>query len=482
MKLDNLLNTVDQSQADLPVFRVALDMLRDNPYQPRARYKLAEIDELAQSIYGLRRQLPATLGMQQLPAGRLVDGEGEPIDKMGLDAGEISDLLRSKGVYVELAYGHKRSRAWRMIHEGTAAGIAAQADYAEIPIYVVPADDSTMIIQAIAENHQRSDISAVEQARAMQAYVDAGHSITAAGKLFGMERSVASNRLRLLQLPADVQESIIDGDLSFGQARALLPLADYPDSLQELASNLNGDSVANIDIKVKDRIGEIESAATRERQLQIAAEASAAAGIAAAVLPGQRRLHMYHDGGAVIGEHGADAALIESGVLLDENLAMQYVDGSAYYKEKGWKPAPDAAPDVVYVYTDTDRIAELRGQVREALEEDATAEHEAALTKRRAMIADGEATASAMVADAVAQLGGAAALWSNVRFLQRLALHLASWENRGRVEALDDVEALQMAIAEGLLIELDWESHGHWNNPAGESTAASLDDLIRGGR
>ena len=185
----NILKEQETGAADLPIYRVPLSQIVDNPYQPRAEYRADEIADLAHSIASMRDQLPATLGLQQPPAGRLVDADGCEVAM--IDDAEIDARLQLGELTVQLAFGHKRSRAFAALAAGDVPGIEADAAYGEIPIYIITASDAAMLQQAIAENHQRSDISAVEEARALQAAVDLGMTVTAAGKWFGWSRSVA---------------------------------------------------------------------------------------------------------------------------------------------------------------------------------------------------------------------------------------------------------------------------------------------------
>ena len=77
----------------------------------------------------------------------------------------------------------------------------------------------------------------IAEARAIQAEVEQGLSITAAGRVFGLSRTEASHRLRLLRLTPSVWARVATGTLDPGKARALVGMAerDQIDLAQRIA-------------------------------------------------------------------------------------------------------------------------------------------------------------------------------------------------------------------------------------------------------
>lgn len=216
MKLDNLLNVAG---ADVPVRRIPLSAIADNPYQPRRRYPADGLADLARNIWALADQLPDTLGLQQLPAGRLVDGNGEPL-------GQVDDVDEAieRGARIQLAFGHRRVRACEMLGTGKIDGIAAHRRYLRIPVYIVEASDKDMLMHAVSENQQRSDITAIEQANALSLAKEMGMTQAEIADMFGKGRSTVANLLRLLELPTEIQGLILDSKLSGRHGRELLRL------------------------------------------------------------------------------------------------------------------------------------------------------------------------------------------------------------------------------------------------------------------
>jgi ParB family chromosome partitioning protein len=77
----------------------------------------------------------------------------------------------------------------------------------------------------LVENIHRTDLNAIERAKAYQNYLS-GFSLTQAeaATRLGQDRSVISNYLRLLDLPDEIKQMLINGQLNMGHARAILAL------------------------------------------------------------------------------------------------------------------------------------------------------------------------------------------------------------------------------------------------------------------
>lgn len=103
---------------------------------------------------------------------------------------------------------------------------AAQiAELKEVPVVVKEATPQDMLELAIIENVQRADLNALEEAYAYQQLVeDFGMTQEEVAESVGKARSTIANLLRLLTLPENIQQAVIDGEISGAHARALLPL------------------------------------------------------------------------------------------------------------------------------------------------------------------------------------------------------------------------------------------------------------------
>lgn len=210
---------------------VPLHAISDNPFQKRTDY--SDVDELAGRIAAARAGHPDTLGLLQVPVGRLVADDGVPVPVDGLDAGEIDSMLTRGGLQVQLAFGHRRLRAFRHLFERKAHGYTAGV----MPVNVLDLDDEQLLDAVWSENYERKDITAVEQAELLQAkLVQLGTSQREVAERWGLGRSTVANRLRLLDAPAGIQDANRAGTLSERQCLALLQVVDVANAVNGTGS------------------------------------------------------------------------------------------------------------------------------------------------------------------------------------------------------------------------------------------------------
>jgi len=171
-----------ESQSGL--LEVPVNAIGPNPKQPRTLFDDAEIASLAASI--------REVGILQPIVVR--------------KAGESG---------YEVVAGERRLRAAKV------AGLATVA------VVVRDTDDSDLLREALIENIHRQDLGPIELAEAFRALLEElGLKQEELAERVGVSRSHIANTLRLLQLPLDVQQLLIDNKLQAGHARALLSLGD----------------------------------------------------------------------------------------------------------------------------------------------------------------------------------------------------------------------------------------------------------------
>lgn len=173
-----IIRTADDGEKviDLPLAKIEA-----NPFQPRHHFDEDSIKELAQSIKE--------------------NGLLTPI------------IVRKSGSKYQIIAGERRFRATKVLKEKTITAIVRETN------------DETMATLALIENLQRDNLDPIEEARAY-ANLMAQLSLTQSklADRVGKERTTIANALRLLKLPDKVQELVQQGQLSMGQARALLGL------------------------------------------------------------------------------------------------------------------------------------------------------------------------------------------------------------------------------------------------------------------
>lgn len=164
------------------LLNLPLESIVPNPRQPRATMHEPALQELAESI----RQVGLLQPIIVRPG---------PADTYEIVAGE------------------RRFRAARL------AGLDA------LPAIVRHTEDTALLTEALVENVHRADLNPLEEASAYdQLLADFGLTHEELARRLGKSRAAVSNALRLLGLPPRLQRMVVDGALSAGHARALLPL------------------------------------------------------------------------------------------------------------------------------------------------------------------------------------------------------------------------------------------------------------------
>jgi ParB family chromosome partitioning protein len=165
------------------VREIDIARISPNPNQPRLQFDEGALDELAESI----RQR----------------GVLQPI------------LLRPEGDGFQIIAGERRWRA------------AQRAQLHSIPAIVREIDESTTAELALIENIQREDLNALEEAEGYRQLIKRhGHTQDGVAQIVHKSRSHIANLLRLLDLPEFVRQSLLQGDISMGHARAVATARD----------------------------------------------------------------------------------------------------------------------------------------------------------------------------------------------------------------------------------------------------------------
>jgi len=168
-------------------FICPIEKIRPNRNQPRKYFAADKLEELAASIR---------------------------------EKGIIQPLVVTKkdGFY-EIVAGERRWRA------------AQKAGVRDIPVVIREASEDAVLELALIENIQRQDLNAIEEAQAYRSLVEHfGISHEDVAKRVGKNRTSVTNALRLLKLPVEVQQDIVEERMSMGHARTLLAL-ESPESI-----------------------------------------------------------------------------------------------------------------------------------------------------------------------------------------------------------------------------------------------------------
>ncbi|WP_374055338.1 ParB/RepB/Spo0J family partition protein [Rossellomorea sp. FM04394] len=179
--INALFTNIQTTQTEESVQEVSLKEIRPNPYQPRKIFEPQAIEELKDSI--------------------LEHGILQPI------------IVRKTIKGYEIVVGERRYRA------------AKAAKLESVPVVVRELNEQQMMELAVLENLQREDLTPIEEGAAYQMLMDKLKlTQEELAKRLGKSRPHIANHIRLLSLPAPVQELISEGKLTMGHGRALLGL------------------------------------------------------------------------------------------------------------------------------------------------------------------------------------------------------------------------------------------------------------------
>lgn len=184
--VEQFLDDIQNNATEVPGRReveINISDIRPNPYQPRKEFEPKALQELADSI--------KTHGI-------------------------FTPLLVRKGVSgYDLIAGERRLRAAKL------AGLT------QVPAIAVDFTEEQMMEISILENVQREDLNPIEEAAAYESLVKKlGYTQEKLAERVGKSREYCANMMRLLKLPTEVQQLVIEKKLTNGHVRPLLSLDD----------------------------------------------------------------------------------------------------------------------------------------------------------------------------------------------------------------------------------------------------------------
>jgi ParB family transcriptional regulator, chromosome partitioning protein len=182
--LDALLTTPSEVENTT---EIDINSIDPNPDQPRMHFDEEKLNELCSSIkeHGILQPL----------------------------------IVVRQGTRFMLVAGERRWRASRM------AGLK------HVPVLVREYSSQQIAEISLVENLQRDDLNPLEEAKGIRSLIETFElTQEQVGERLSMSRPAVTNSLRLLTLPAPIQDWVMEGHLSAGHARAIAAIED--DSLQ----------------------------------------------------------------------------------------------------------------------------------------------------------------------------------------------------------------------------------------------------------
>ena len=130
-------------------------------------------------------------------------------------------LVQDRKTYYEIIAGERRWRA------------AKKAGLKEVPVIIKNLTEQEIVEISLIENIQREDLNPIEEAQAYKRLLtEFNLKQDEVAERVAKSRTAVTNSMRLLKLCDDVQQMIIDGMISTGHARALIPIEDAEQQYQ----------------------------------------------------------------------------------------------------------------------------------------------------------------------------------------------------------------------------------------------------------
>lgn len=202
-------------------------------------------------------------GVQTLRISEIEQNRSQP--RKSFDDEAITELAQSIQ-----AHGMLQPIVVRPLAEGRYQIVAGERRWraakriglSEVPVIIRELSDSEASQIALVENLQRENLTPIEEAKGYQALMQQYHMTQEdVAKIVGRSRSAIANALRLLGLPASVQDALEKGKLTVGHAKALAAVKD-PELLLNLAQRAMADKIT---------VREIEQLAQKQAAEQPAA-------------------------------------------------------------------------------------------------------------------------------------------------------------------------------------------------------------------
>ena len=138
---------------------------------------------------------------------------------------QLADSISANGLIQPIVVRPTAGGTYQIIAGERRWRAAKMAALTEVPVVIMDVEDAQVAALALIENIQREDLNPVEEAGAFRSLIEEyGLTQEELARRVGRSRSAVANAMRLFDLPQQIQQMVIDGQLSAGHARTLLGL------------------------------------------------------------------------------------------------------------------------------------------------------------------------------------------------------------------------------------------------------------------
>jgi ParB family chromosome partitioning protein len=166
-------------------------------------------------------------GIAQIPVESIQRNPRQPREKFDLE--ELENLavsVREHGVIQPLIVSPSKNGIYTLIAGERRLQAARKAGLKTVPVVIRHATDQQLLELALIENVQREDLNAIEEAEAYQ-HLEKEFKLShdEIASRVGKNRSTVTNTIRLLEASAAVKQALVNGQITEGHARAMLKLS-----------------------------------------------------------------------------------------------------------------------------------------------------------------------------------------------------------------------------------------------------------------
>jgi ParB family chromosome partitioning protein len=162
-----------------------------------------------------------------LPIGAVQPNPAQPRREFASDELDaLADSIRARGLLQPIIVRKQHDGTYQLIAGERRWRAAARAGFEHVPAILRESREDELLVLALIENLQRTNLNPIEEASAYQQLVDqAGWTQDDVARQVSKGRAHVANTLRLLKLPQAIQDDVQRGTLTAGHARAILACA-----------------------------------------------------------------------------------------------------------------------------------------------------------------------------------------------------------------------------------------------------------------
>ena len=215
---------------------------------------LPDVEEVVESVghFGAAAVVPAD-AVVELPLGDIDPNRDQPRKKFDDEAlSQLADSIRHSGVLSPILVAREGDR-YTIIAGERRWRAARLAEIEKIPAIVREWDEIKRQEAALIENMQRENLNPIEEAQGIYVLMnECALTQEQVSQRLGRSRPAVANLLRLLHLPAAIQQAVIDGAISAGHARVLAGITDKQLQATLFAKTVQGEwSVRQLEAAAK---------------------------------------------------------------------------------------------------------------------------------------------------------------------------------------------------------------------------------------